>query len=77
MNIKKEINGYWSTIAYWTIDIPSWSPPPSPTIITTPIKETKSGSDSEAALGIFGLIGTSIFVLHRAINQKWPFHGHA
>lgn len=36
LNVKKEFNGYWSTVAYWTIDVPKWVPTPTPTITPTP-----------------------------------------
>lgn len=27
VNVKKEINGYWSNIVYWTIEVPEWQRP--------------------------------------------------
>lgn len=38
VNVKKEINGYWSNIVYWTIDVPEWQPPtPTATLINNNI----------------------------------------
>jgi len=37
LNVKKEINGYWSTVAYWTVEVPAWvAPTPTPKSIDTP-----------------------------------------
>ncbi|MCM8787531.1 MAG: hypothetical protein NC935_05700 [Candidatus Omnitrophica bacterium] len=27
VNVKKEINEYWSNVVYWTIDVPEWQKP--------------------------------------------------
>jgi len=27
LNVKKEINGYWSTVAYWQVEVPAWVEP--------------------------------------------------
>ena len=34
--IKTGINGYWSNICDWTIEVPQWYPPPTPTNEPTP-----------------------------------------
>lgn len=53
LNVKKEINGQWSTISYWTIDVPVWIDPsptpkptinPSPTLLTSPTATPSSKS---------------------------------
>lgn len=38
VNVKKDINGVWSTVSYWTLEVPEWYPPPTP--IPTPTLST-------------------------------------
>lgn len=56
MNVKKRINGAWSTVAYWTIEVPEWSPP-EPTITTAIVDETASeGSQQDTDWIIYSLL---------------------
>jgi len=52
VNVKKKVNGIWSTTAYWTIDVPEWHAP-EPTLKPTPaIKSLTELYDGETAEGI-------------------------
>ncbi len=33
LNVKKEISGYWSTVTYFDIELPKWTPPVIPTAV--------------------------------------------
>jgi hypothetical protein len=54
VNVKKDIGGTWSTVAYWTIEVPTWvaptqTPTPFPTVI--PTSALQEHSDSMDNLG--------------------------
>ncbi len=82
LNVKKEINGYWSTPVYWTIDIPKWiqpTPTPSPTPIPPPIISTENDSNLPVlffliVIGLFGLICLFIFLYGLATITKKIFN---
>lgn len=66
MNVKKVINGRWSTISYWTITVPEWVSPtptftPTPTLIL-PISNTVQSSDNSGGNIIGLLILLAIFI---------------
>lgn len=44
LNVKKEIGGYWSTIATWTIDVPEWYPPSATPYPTSIVKSDENSS---------------------------------
>lgn len=78
LNVKKAINGTWSTVAYWTIDIPQWSAPtptPFPTIVPLVTNQNNPPSSNDSFITfitviiLLGLAIGSIYVGYRLI--KW------
>lgn len=75
VNVKKEINGNWSTVTYWTLDIPEWeSPTPTSTnipFITNLDSENNNknhyGSSPLIYLSLGGLIS---YLIIKKIKQK-------
>lgn len=82
VNMKAAVNGVWSTIRYWTIDVPMWidptptpSPeptsPPIPTVASTPVQQSDQSSGADILTGsVFGIgVGTiGLFVLSKIIK---------
>ncbi len=72
VNIKEEFNGYWSEVAYWTIDIPSnvkdiARPYPTPTPIPTNTNNYQESSDSNESsngLGTIAMVGLGAGIYH-------------
>lgn len=65
VNVKKEINGYWSNIFYWTIDVPEWQQStPIYTLMNTDqdnndfsqYNNESNAINNRLALGIFGAV---------------------
>ncbi len=71
VNIKANMGGYWSEIAYWTIDVPKWvKPSPTPTRLITPTPEVQSASeDSSGDLLALVLVGGGIATVW-ALSRK-------
>ncbi len=61
MNVKKDINGTWSRVAYYTVDVPAWY---KPTPIPTPIAYVKdyntTNTESSGGNGWLWLVGIII-----------------
>ena len=54
LNVKKKINGQWSTVAYWEVDVPEWSEPtPEADVLGESVSET--GTSTEGALFVLGV----------------------
>lgn len=57
MNVKKDINNTWSTVAYWTIIVPEWVSPsiptPSPILIPTPPLVTGTSTSNKSLIFSF------------------------
>jgi len=52
VNVKKKINGRWSNVVYWTIDVPEWVRPTStPTPALEPTRTTVLGDQNASAKG--------------------------
>lgn len=52
VNIKANVGGRWSEIAYWTIDVPWWvKPTPTPTTIVTPTVQADNDTSENSASG--------------------------
>lgn len=72
LNVKKAINGVWSTVSYWTVDVPEWYPPPTPTLIPTPTNEPFiSGISSEDRSFFNGIILVLILFITYKVNKKY------
>lgn len=66
VNVKEEFNGYWSEVAYWTIDIPNnvkdiarpyLTPTPIPTKQASPTTRDISDNDSSNSLQTIAMVG--------------------
>lgn len=56
MNVKKDINNTWSTVAYWTINVPKWvapTPIPTPILIPTPPPDINTSTSSQSFISSF------------------------
>lgn len=70
--IKSGINGYWSNICDWSIEVPKWYPPPTPTSIPTPTNEPfMSGVSSEDRAFINGIELVLILFIAYKVNKKY------
>lgn len=47
LNVKKEVNGYWSQTSYYEIKVPTWYPPATPTV--APIVKYKESPPLQAS----------------------------
>lgn len=57
LNVKKEIDEYWSNTVYWTVNIPEWYSPPTPTIRLLPTSVSNSNSSNNSEMGILSYLG--------------------
>ena len=78
INVKKEISGRWSTVAYWTIDVPTWvSPTPTPTPIATikssltSIPPVASNDDSDLVIVFIIFLALLCFAYFGYKAVKW------
>jgi len=72
LNVKKSINGVWSTVSYWTIEIPQWYPPPTPTFIPTPTTAFLSAGNtlSNSSLLAWLMVLLTVYLIYQ-INKKY------
>ncbi len=71
INMKFEVNGVWSKVTSWTIDVPAWtSPSPTDTLTPTPeLQEIQSGIDFPfRTVFIIGSILLAFYLISRAIT---------
>jgi len=88
VNVKKKINGSWSTIVYYKVDVPAWvspTPTPTPTIIKNipPPTASNSSDDLDSVIVLFiclFLAGSAYFgyklivwFLNYAKNNNWVY----
>lgn len=57
LNVKKEIDGYWSNIVYWNVIVPEWYSPPTPTIRPLPTSVSNSTNSDNSEMGILSYLG--------------------
>jgi len=71
--IKTGIGGYWSNICDWSIEVPDWYPPPSPSITLIPtdssFMESNSTNTTKSSLITYAIIGGGL-TLYYFINKK-------
>jgi hypothetical protein len=78
VNVKKEINGYWSNIVYWTIDVPEWQEPtltPTPTTLlvnsnSDNLTENNTNYSLQIALVVGVLIGVFVSLFVNKQNKQ-------
>jgi len=76
LNVKKMINGVWSTVSYWTINVPQWiEPTVIPTPTPTPILTSNADYNNDSFTGGFVGVGImlifigTVYIFYRLI--KW------
>lgn len=73
LNVKKAINGVWSTIQYWAIDVPQWYPPPTPTPFPTPtnsiINSLSIPDIPITSFLFFGIAGYLFYLLVKKVKK--------
>lgn len=67
LNVKKEINGYWSNTVYWNIVVPAWyapSPTPTPTPIIINSVNTQPPTNGSSIFTGLVLIAIGVFTIY-------------
>jgi len=69
MNVKKEVNNYWTITTVWTLDIPDWYPPPEPTSNPIPTETQSQSKDGEIPLTTYAGMGVGGYLAYKLLKR--------
>ena len=71
LNVKKKINGDWSTVSYWTLNIPYWVQPTQVPIQPTDVPPSFLNSDQFSTIRNYLLFGALVVVATTLVMKKF------
>jgi len=67
--IKTGIGGYWSNICDWSMEVPVWYSPPSPTEVPISAETQSQSKDGEIPLTTYAGIGVGGYLVYKLLKR--------